>query len=187
MMGRAVLLAVLACTGGCATMPAAPDPALASADPLVSAAALLVAAEGARGPAERAPLIARLDDLGVNALPDLGEDRLAEWRAQTPPAAAPVFRGRTLGPGYRRAQLAAGERLVLDQVFYAGERAELAAQARGGQPVVLAITNPQSQNVCEAQLTPHARCRWLPIYTERFQITLVNRGETPASVYLVFD
>lgn len=182
------LLAGLAVLSGCSTVPAPPDPALSSTDPLVAAAALLVAAEAAGDPAERAPLIAQLDELGVNALPDTGEDRLAAWREQTPPAqGTEVFRGRTLGPGYRRAQLAAGERLVIDQIFYAGQRAEMAAQTRGGQPVALAVTNPQADKVCEAQLTPTARCRWLPIFTERFQITLVNRGRTPASVYLVFD
>jgi len=179
--------AVLAVLAGCVTAHQLPDPALASADPLVSAAALLVAAEAAEDARKRAPLIARLDGLGVHSLPDMDEDRLADWRREYTPPAGEVYRGRALGPGYRRAQLAAGEQLVIDQVFYAGERAEMAAQTRGGQPVVLAVANSRTGKVCEAQLAPHARCRWLPIFTERFQITLVNHGATPASIYLVFD
>ena len=190
MNGR-IIAAALAALAGCATLPAPPDPALASTDPLISAAALLVAAEAARTDAARAPMIARLDALGVNVLADTGpaplEDPLAEWRRHYAPPAGEVYRGRTLGPGYRRAQLAAGQRLVIEQIFTAGERAEMAAQTSGGQPVALAVANNKAEKVCEAQLTPHARCRWMPIYTERFQITLTNRGTTPASVYLVFD
>ena len=180
-------LALAGCAAPQSPLALPSDAALGSPDPLVSAAALLVAAEAAQDAAARAPLIARLDALGVGALPDTGEDRLADWRREYRPAAGEVYRGRTLGPGYRRAQLAAGERMVIDQIFYAGERAEMAAQTRGGQPVVLAVANRQAEKVCEAQLTPNARCRWLPIFTERFSITLVNRGTTPASVYLVFE
>jgi len=184
-------VAALAVLAGCATLPTPPDPALASTDPLISAAALLVAADAARTDEARAPMIARLDALGVSVLaatgPTTSDDPLTEWRRRYTPAAGEVYRGRTLGPAYRRAQLAAGERLVIEQIFTAGERAEMAAQTSGGQPVALAVANNKAEKVCEAQLTPHARCRWMPIYTERFQITLTNRGTTPASVYLVFD
>jgi hypothetical protein len=159
----------------------------ARADPLAEAAALLAAAEGAGSAAERAPLIAQLDALGVHALPESEGDLLGAWRSEHRAEPALVYRGRTLGPGYRRAQLAAGQELVIDQIFYAGERAEMAAQTQGGQPVVLAVANPRTEKVCEARLDPQARCRWLPIFTERFSITLSNRGTTPASVYLVFE
>lgn len=192
-------LVAVSALAGCAAVPEpalqASDAALSSPDAVVSAAALLVAAEAAEGARERAPLIARLDALGVAALSDTSgnaganaeEDRLAEWRREYHPSADEVWRGRTLGPGYRRAQLAAGQRVVIDQIFYAGERAEMAAQTRSGQQVELAVTGRQAQKVCEAQLAPNARCGWLPIFTERFSITLTNRGTTPASVYLVFD
>lgn len=180
-------LALTGCAAEQASLALPSDAALGSSDPLISAAALLVAAEAAEDADARAPLIARLDALGVAAVPGTDEDRLADWRREYRPPAGEVYRGRTLGPGYRRAQLAAGERMVIDQIFYAGQRAEMAAQTRGGQPVVLAVTGSQAQKVCEAQLTPNARCRWLPIFTERFSITLINRGTTPASVYLVFE
>ena len=165
----------------------ASDPALTATDPVISAAALLVGAESAADAEARAPMIARLDALGVAALPEVGEDPLADWRREYVAPAGEVFRGRTLGPGYRRAQLAAGQRVVIDQIFYAGERANMAAQTRSGQQVDLHVANAKAQKVCEAQLSPNASCRWLPIFTERFSITLTNRGTTPASVYLVFD
>jgi len=183
----AAALAACAGTGmGDAARLARPD----ADDPLGAAAALLVAAEETDA-AHRAPLIARLDALAVAVLPDTGDDPLGQWRrengAGSGAAGGPVYRGRTLGPGYRRARLAAGQRLVIDQIFNAGERAEMAAQTRAGQAVELAVANGQARKVCEARASPDARCRWVPIFTERFQITLINRGTGPASIYLVFD
>ena len=40
--------------------------------------------------------------------------------------------------------------------------------------------------VCSEPFAPAAKCRWLPLFTERYSIELANRGTTPASVYLVF-
>jgi hypothetical protein len=71
-------------------------------------------------------------------------------------------------------------------VFYAGQRAEIAAQASGGGQVALAIANPRAEAVCEQQLSPRGSCNFLPIYTERFSIELENSGSQSASVYIVF-
>ena len=180
-------LAVLAplLLAACAAPPPASLPAL-SGDPLEDAAALLARAETARGADQRAPLIARLDALGVAAVAGAADDPLARWRAEHVPGAGEVWRGRTLGPGYRRALVPAGGELVIEQIFTAGERAEMAAEVRGGNPVALAIANPREQRVCEVELAPNARCRWLPVFTERYAIRLENRGRQPASVWLVF-
>ena len=160
----------------------------ASREPLAEAAALLAAGETADGPTERAPLVARLNALQVAAAEGETDDPLAAWRAEATAAGAsrPVYRGRTLGPAYRRAQIAPGARLQIEQIFYAGERAEIAAQSHGGQPIALEIRNPRTGKVCVAELAPKASCNWLPLFTERFSIELVNQSHDRASVYIVF-
>lgn len=184
------LLALCTCNGApaplrAATASLAETPA-ASASDLGTIAALLAAADAARDPAERAEIVARLDALGVHAAEGSGDDPLAAWRAGGGTASRAVFRGRALGPAYQRARIGAGEALSLDQIFYAGERAEMAASARGGQPIGLAVANARSGNVCEIELAPQGQCRWLPLFTERFSIRLENHGDSAASVYLVF-
>ena len=39
---------------------------------------------------------------------------------------------------------------------------------------------------CTAELSPKASCNWLPLFTERFSIELVNQSGNQASVYIVF-
>ena len=162
------------------------DPLIASDDMLSSAAALLVAAEAAPDAAARAPIMERLNALSVKPADEAQDNPLAMWRAEHAPYAGIPYRGRTLGPAYRRAQLAPGQKLEIAQVFYAGQRAEMRAQANGSN-IALAVSNPREEAVCQAQLSPQAKCRWLPLFTERFEITLENRGERAASVYLVFE
>ena len=179
-------LALGACTQGPAReMAAAPPP---SGDALADAAALLAAGEMAGSVERRGPLLARLDALQVAAAEGEAEDPLAAWRAEAAAAGAegPVYRGRALGPAYRRARIAPGARMQIEQIFYAGERAEIAAQSQGGQPVALEIRNPRTGKVCIAELAPKASCAWLPLFTERFSIELVNRSREQASVYIVF-
>ena len=179
-MTMAVLLA------GCASQAAPvalPEP---TGSPLDDAVALLAAAETARDARTRAPLIERLDALDVRLADGAAEDPLGQWRSEHQASGAPPWRGRALGPAYRRARVAAGESLRIEQVFLAGERAEIAAQASGGGQVALAIANPRAEAVCRKELTPRANCNWLPIFTERFSIELHNTGSRPASVYIVF-
>ncbi len=197
MRSYAAIFAVPLLLAGCATAPPAalpsanqPDPStdalMASADPLTSIAALLIAAEAAPDARSRAPIIERLNALWVRPAEEEQDNPLAQWRAAHVPFAATPYRGRTLGPAYRRARLEPGQTMAIAQVFYAGQRAEMRAQS-SGSTVALAISNPRSEAVCEARLSPQAKCRWLPLFTERFAITLENRGDTPASVYLVFE
>ena len=186
-MKRLRALAYVALLAGCApvTAPplALPDP---TGDPLNDAAALLAAAEAASDARMRAPLIDRLDALDVRLAEGAPEDPLASWRQDHQASGAAPWRGRALGPAYRRARVEAGQSLRIEQIFYAGERAQIAAQASGGGTVALAINDPRAEPVCEQQLAPRAACNWLPIYTERFSILLENTGSTPASVYIVF-
>ena len=187
MMQRMGPLVVALLMAGCASVPppplALPAP---TGDPLNDAAALLAMADSTDDPRLRAPLIERLDALDVRLADGAGDDPLARWRNEYQASGAAPWRGRALGPAYRRARVAPGEKLRIEQVFLAGERARIAAEASGGGQVALAINNPRSEAVCQRQLAPRGNCNWLPIYTERFSIELENTGSQPASVFIVF-
>lgn len=197
----ALVLAAALVQSACAgetPMPAARAP-VATADPAgdvsgdlavdlaANTAALLAMADQAQNAVERATFVNRLNALGVVLADGAPDDPLAGWRQEYAAANAhPPFRGRTLGPAYRRAQLGAGQSLRIEQIFYAGERANIAAQVSGNAEVAMAIVNPRAEPVCARNLAPSATCNWLPIFTERFVIELQNRSNAPASVYLVF-
>lgn len=180
-------LSLLAVLGGCAH-DASPQLAIpqATGDTLGDTAALLATAELARDASERAPLIDRLNAMNVKLAEGGEDDPLSVWRSEHQAEGGTPYRGRTLGPAYRRARVAPGASLTIDQIFYAGERAQIAAQASSGGNVALAIHNPRNEAVCAKSLAPSANCNWLPIFTERFSIELENRGSQPASVYIVF-
>ena len=189
----ALLALLAACTsgpaGGNAATVALPEP---TGDIAIDAAALLAAAENAPSDRARAPLVERLDAMNVRLAADANvqagaDDPLAQWRSRMAPADAAPWRGRALGPAYRRARVEPGESLVIEQIFLAGQRAEIAAHAStGGSAVALKVNNPRAEAVCARELAPRASCNWLPVFTERFAIALENRGTEPASVYLVF-
>lgn len=193
-MAAAALLALMACSAGeRQAAVAAPPPG----NPVEDAAALLAAAEAAPSAEARAPYLERLDALGVHLADNAGsDDPLARWRSQHKAPDVVPWRGRALGPAYRRAVVQPGESLVIQQIFLAGQRAQIAAQVTGqvtGQAsshgnsgaVAMAISNPRAEAVCTRQVAPRASCNWLPIFTERFAIALQNSGSQAASVYLV--
>ena len=172
--------------GACAQPPRASVAGVEpTGDALADAAALLVAADNARDAAARTPLVERLDAMGVTVAKGESEDPLDAWRAEREGSATTPYRGRALGPAYRRARVEAGQSMTLEQIFYAGERAEIVAQATGDAEIGLAISNPRTETVCTRSLKPRAQCRWLPLFTERFSIELENRGARSASVYIV--
>jgi hypothetical protein len=159
---------------------------LAAGDAAMEAAALLTAADEASSRAERAPLLARLDELGVHLADGAtDDDPLEGWRQADKGPDDPPSPARALGPAYRTARVAPGQRMVIEQIFLAGQHARIAAQTSDGGQVALAINNPRREPVCTRQLAPAASCNWMPIYTERFAIHLHNRGRQPVNVYLV--
>ena len=189
---RAIVVGLAGALAACVSAPEAPPlPTVADLEeraesPAALAVSLLSAAEASPDDASRLPYVQRLDSLGVRAEQDQADDPLSAWRADIVQE-GPVWRGRTLGPAYRRARLAPGESMAMEQVFYAGERAEIAAQASRDANVELAIRDREAKKVCARTLAPQARCLWLPRFTERFAITLTNRGAKPASIYLVLN
>ncbi len=175
--------ALAACAGTLQAPMAAFEP---SGDPLADAAALLAAADSAGNAEQRAPFVDRLNAMNVALADGAQDDPLSAWRAEHQATGTPPWRGRALGPAYRRTRVPAGEIVRIEQIFYAGQNAEIAAQASGGGTVALAISNPRAEAVCAKSVTPRANCNWLPLFTERFSIELENSGSEAASVYLVF-
>ncbi len=179
-------------SGGGQALNTPPLAAQEAVNPVDDAAALLAAAEAAPSPEARAPLIERLDAMGVHLAENAGaDDPLGQWRSQHKSPDSAAWRGRALGPAYRRARVEPGESLVIEQIFLAGQRAQIAAQVSGpangssSGVVAMAISNPRAEAVCTRQLAPRASCNWLPIFTERFAIALRNTGTQTASIYLV--
>lgn len=200
-LAAAALLGLSACSAGeqqaaivappVAAPPIAAPPVTAPSpgNPVEDAAALLAAAEAAPSAAARAPYLERLDALGVHLADNAGsDDPLNQWRSQHKTPDGAPWRGRALGPAYRRAVVQPGESLVIQQIFLAGQRAQIAAQVSTqgtSGAVAMAISNPRAEAVCTRQVAPRASCNWLPIFTERFAIALQNNGSRAASVYLV--
>ena len=172
----------------CASPAAVPSPHIAAPAAALSdparTARLLASAELAREAGrmdEVRAALASLDALGAKSLDD--RDPLNEWRD----AAAynePTMRGRTLGPGYRRGILEAGETVQLEQSFLSGERAMVSLSGSQASRLTLRVSQPDDRSVC-AGSSPPVDCSWLPLITQRFTIQVTNRGPDRASYYLV--
>jgi hypothetical protein len=136
-------------------------------------------------PAERRALardLRTLDRLGAHPA-DGAEDPRAAWRKAARVEPESDYRGRVLGPAYSRGWIAPGQTARIDQQFLAGQRATVAVSSTGGT-LALNVTDPDRAPVCRAQ--PRS-CAWLPLYTQRYTITLSNRGPDRLRYYLVVD
>lgn len=159
--------------------PVPPSRAGAAAD-LLAAADAAAARPGKTARKTLGKSVTALDRIGVRAQ-DGAEDALPGWRAQAGPAA--VYRGRVLGPAYRRGWLEPGAELTVEQLFLGGQAANVAVAANPSQPLQLSIRGADSVARC---VTPRD-CRWTPIFTERYTIRVRNAGSARARYYLVFD
>lgn len=179
-----IALVSLVLLGSAAAGQSAPDRALLTADLLATADQ---AGTGKSKSARKAfaQAVATLDRIGVRADPaDVdGQAALAEWRTRAGNAQPPM-RGRVLGPAFRRGWLDAGARLQLEQLFLAGQAANVAVAAAPGEGMRLAISGPDAGGTCAGE---GRSCRWTPIFTQRYTITVHNRGTMRARYYLVMD
>jgi hypothetical protein len=136
-------------------------------------------------PTERRALardLRTLDRLGAHPA-DGAEDPRAAWRKAARVLRESDYRGRVLGPAYSRGWIEPGQAAHMDQQFLAGQRATVAVSSIGGT-LALNVTDPERSSVCRAQ--PRS-CVWLPLYTQRYTITLSNRGPNRLRYYLVVD
>jgi hypothetical protein len=154
--------------------------------PVEQVADALAAGEAALATGQNDALLAaaeQLDRLGAR-----GDGLAAAWRTRALAGGArprPRWRGRATGPAYRHGELPGGGEMVTEQVFLAGESAHVAI-VPASHGLQVRITGPDGAAVCAQQVAPpRAACRWLPVFTRRFRISVVNRSLTPARYYIV--
>lgn len=142
-----------------------------------------VAAE-ARGDRQRlAGAAAVLDSLG--ATPEAGsEDLAARWRGAGGDAVAP-YRERALGPSYRRFGLPHMMATRFEQVFLAGRRARVTLLGIGGARARLMVRDDDDKPVCAER--PDTACDWIPLWTTRYRIDIVNTGGAAGDFIIVLQ
>ncbi|MFN3864753.1 MAG: hypothetical protein ACK4RT_10785 [Erythrobacter sp.] len=178
-----------ACAAPLAPEPVVPVQAVAPAERAERVAEALVMAERAERAQDREALAqaaARLDRLG--AKPDTAADAtaMARWLAVLP-ADTPPMRGRALGPAYRSAALAPGATTQLNQTFFGGRSAQIVLRVARGPTPRLVVRDQSARQVCKPVADDPVKCRWVPLYTQRHSIEIVNTGPQMSQFYIVFD
>ncbi|EAQ27661.1 hypothetical protein NAP1_08712 [Erythrobacter sp. NAP1] len=149
----------------------------------------LAEAEAAYTSGEQAKLASLVGSLRASGLAKHAEaedDALATWSDATGAEAAP-YRGRLLGPAYVRGELAAGEVWRSAQTFKSGVPSTLAVSHEGSGPVRMKVRDQSARAICDPGRVNKPACRFTPMYTQRYEIELVNEGTGRAVYFLVFD
>ena len=171
--------------------PAAPAADMLPADPVLRTLMEGDAALAGGNAAQLMDVAQILKALG--ATPAEGQDDLAAlWtqEAQTRGVTRSTlaFRGRALGPAYRRGLLEAGGSFTMRQLFLAGQRAQISVAPTGGGAAGLSIRvlGADGATLCAKPVGgPQADCAWMPVFTDRYDIVIENGGSVPAAFYLI--
>lgn len=128
----------------------------------------------------------------IGARPDgnQDEDLSKRWgeRAQAldPSTRPPVYRGRALGPSYRKGKVSAKSGVSTDQIFLAGKKASVALVPVSSKPLSIKIIDPQGKDICRQNVSSKpANCEWLPLFTERYRINIHTSATQPVAYYLI--
>lgn len=195
----AALAATLVLLGGCAgpgsgvgaqvpvtvAAPAAPEAAPGRAERVAEALLNAASAERAQDADALARAALQLERLGATPQTEADSAVMLRWRASLPADSQPM-RGRALGPAYRSAVLNAGATTQLNQTFLGGRSAQIVLKVARGPAPQLVVRDQSDRQVCKADDDP-VKCRWVPIYTQRHSIEIVNNGPGVSEFYIVFD
>ncbi|MDB5707844.1 MAG: hypothetical protein JWN66_4960 [Sphingomonas bacterium] len=145
------------------------------------------AAEAADDPHALAEAAGTLDALGARPA-EAGTDVIKRWRelAAARGVVLPILRGRALGPAYRQGVLDSRATLTTEQVFLAGQKAEVALVPESGRTLDFRIVASDNNNICDRPAAaPRAVCTWLPVFTRRVAIRITNPADKPVRYFLV--
>ncbi|QJB70468.1 hypothetical protein [Parasphingorhabdus halotolerans] len=131
-----------------------------------------------------------LDALGAKPTGKSEEDIARKWidlaASQDPEAKLPVYRGRALGPAYRKGTVTAGSDVTMEQIFLAGKKASVALVPVSKNIVSISIENGDGKRLCHRTVsTKPDSCEWLPLFTDRFLIRVKTKAREPVRYYLV--
>ncbi len=99
-----------------------------------------------------------------------------------------VYRGRILGPAYRNGSIIAGSAAATQQLFLAGNVAHVSVSPSAGARLNLAVTDSKGKAICQIVVgSPVGSCKWIPAFSERFEVTIGNPGPKSARYYLVVN
>lgn len=121
---------------------------------------------------------------------DLATQWTLEARAQGVATSRLAFRGRALGPAYRRGFLAGGGTVTVRQLFLAGQRAQISVaqsdRAGSSDRLSIRVRDGAGGTLCDKRVgPPQVDCAWLPLFTDRYAIEIANGGNRPAAFYLI--
>lgn len=188
MMGL-LALGMLASCGPAATREGLAQPkSLSSASSAMRLADALAQADVAGRTGDDATLalpLATIAALGARPLDDAARSALALWQERVPDHGPPM-RGRTLGPGYRHGMLNAGGDILIEQTFLSGQKASIALSSPDAAQLRLQVIDGASQPICQ-HTAVRPSCEWVPMFTQRHQIHVINPGRRKARFYLVVD
>jgi|GEM_PF-431554 len=131
-----------------------------------------------------------LESLGARPDGDQESNLSKSWSEQAslidPSTTPPVYRGRALGPSYKKGIVSAGSRVSIDQIFLAGRKASVALVPASPKPMSIEISDGQGKNICARRTSSKpANCEWLPLFTERYKINIRTSESRPVTYYLV--
>jgi hypothetical protein len=142
------------------------------------------AAEAAHDRVRLGSAVRQLEASGAHPM-DGGDDPVKSWRAQAGVANGPAYRDRALGPAYRHIALARAATIHFEQVFLAGQRARIAVVPMRRAAARLRVQDEDGHQVCTAAST--GGCDWVPVWTTRFRVDVVNTGPQAAEYIVVIQ
>lgn len=134
-----------------------------------------------RNPEQTAKAASSLSALGAHPW-DGTADLAAGWKEATQGA----YRERVLGPAYLHVMIEPGEHYALEQSFLAGRRARIAAFPTSPTRFQLLVNDGERDHSCDVHRGT-ANCDWVPVFTGRVRVNLLNSGKRPAKFVIVMQ